>query len=81
MPPDLAEKAMELARLSDSTVVDLLRDALRAYEKQRIKHALDEMAAYAAMHNPHGYTEEDIPRLIKEVRSETPKYPYARNRP
>ena len=34
---------------------------------------LDELGEYAASRNPKGYTETDVPRLIKEVRAEMPR--------
>ena len=34
---------------------------------------LDELGEYAAGRNPKGYTEADVPRLIKEVRAEKPR--------
>jgi hypothetical protein len=33
---------------------------------------LEEIGEYAAKRNPGGYTEADVPRLVKEVRSEKP---------
>jgi hypothetical protein len=49
---------------------ELLREAFRAYHGQRIGAIFDEIGKYAATRNPHGYTEDDIPRLVKEVRAE-----------
>jgi hypothetical protein len=49
---------------------ELLREAFRAYHAQRIAAIFDEIGKYAATRNPNGYTEEDVPRLIKEVRTE-----------
>ncbi len=37
-----------------------------------VKMVLEEAIQYAATRNPQNYTEADIPRLIREVRSETP---------
>jgi len=49
---------------------ELFREALRAYSAQQARRTLDELGEYAASRNPKGYTEADVPRLIKEVRAE-----------
>jgi hypothetical protein len=43
------------------------------YSAQRARTTLDELGQYAAGRNPKGYTETDVPRLIKEVRVEKPR--------
>lgn len=70
MPPEMAEKAQSLARNQNRTMSELMREAFRVYQRDEISRLLDETAAYAATRNPNGYTEEDIPRLVKEVRAE-----------
>jgi hypothetical protein len=70
MPPEMAVAAESLAKRESRTMSELMREAFRTYEQDRIRRLLDETAAYAAKRNPHGYTEEDIPRLIDEVRAE-----------
>ena len=52
---------------------ELFREAFRAYSAQQAQRTLDELGEYAAGHNPKGYTEADVPRLIKESRSEKPR--------
>lgn len=49
---------------------DLFREALRSYEALKLPAWLENARAYAVTRNPQGYTEEDLPRLIREVRSE-----------
>lgn len=49
---------------------ELLREAFRVYNERQVARFIDEMGEYAKTRNPHGYTEEDIPRLIAEVRAE-----------
>ena len=49
---------------------ELFREAFRAYSAQQARRTLDELGEYAAGRNPKGYTEVDVPRLIKEVRAE-----------
>lgn len=70
MPPEMAERAQALARNQNRTISELMREAFRAYQRDEISRVFDETAAYAATRNPSGYTEGDIPRLIKEVRAE-----------
>jgi hypothetical protein len=70
MPPEMAAAAESLAKVENRSMSELFREALREYHRNRIGLLLDESAKYAATRNPNGYTEEDIPRLAKEVRSE-----------
>lgn len=70
LPPDMAKQAEAIAKRDSRTMSDLFREAFRVYQSQRIRKFLEEAAAYGATHNPYGYTEEDVPRLIKEVRAE-----------
>jgi len=70
MPPDMAAAAQALAKLENRTMSELMREAFRAYDKRQVARFIDEMGEYAKTRNPHGYTEEDIPRLIAEVRAE-----------
>ena len=70
MQPEMAASAQALAKQENRTMSELMREAFRAYHGQRIGAIFDEIGRYAATRNPHGYTEEDIPRLVKEVRAE-----------
>jgi predicted DNA-binding protein len=70
MPPEMAASAQFLAKKENRTMSELMREAFRTYQADAISRLIDETAAYAAAHNPNGYTEEDIPRLVKEVRAE-----------
>ena len=49
------------------------REAFRTYSAHQARTTRDELREYAAGHNPNGYTETDVPRLIKEVRAEMPR--------
>ncbi len=52
---------------------ELFREAFRVYDRQQSEAALAETSQRTPTYNPYnpmGYTEEDIPRLIKEVRAE-----------
>jgi len=70
LPLDLARSAESLAKRESRTVEEVVQDAVLAYSRQRSEAFWAEIAEYAATHNPMGYTEEDVPRLIKEVRAE-----------
>jgi len=52
---------------------ELFREAFRTYSAQQSRTMLDELGEYAAGRNPKSYTEADVPRLIKEARSEKPR--------
>ena len=70
MPPEMAATAEYRAKLENRTISELFREAFRAYDERQVAKFIDEMGEYAKTRNPHGYTEEDIPRLVKEVRAE-----------
>jgi predicted transcriptional regulator len=70
LPPELAKQAEAIARSESRTMSELFREGLRSLQRERIQRALLEAAAYGATRNPEGYTEEDVPRLVKEVRAE-----------
>lgn len=69
LPPDLAAKAESLARRDSRTMSELFREAFRTYYSQQAGKTLEEINRYAATRNPMKYTEGDVPRLIREVRS------------
>jgi len=66
----MAKQAETIARRDSRTMSELFREAFRAYQQGRTRKWLQEVGEYAASRNPKGYTEEDVPRLIKEVRAE-----------
>jgi CopG family transcriptional regulator / antitoxin EndoAI len=70
LPPDMAKQAEAIARRESRTMSDLFREALRALQQERTRKWLQEVGEYAATRNPDGYTEGDVPRLVKEVRAE-----------
>jgi hypothetical protein len=52
---------------------ELFRESFRVYDRQQSQAALAETRQRTSTYNPYNpmdYTEEDIPRLIKEVRAE-----------
>lgn len=70
MPPEMAKEAQLMAKKQSRSMSELMREAFRVYRNDEISRLLNETAAYAATRNPRGYTEEDIPRLINEVRED-----------
>lgn len=70
LPPDLAARAEAIAKQESRTISEVFREALRAYESLQLPPWLEKARAYAATRNPRGYTEEDLPRLIQEIRAE-----------
>ncbi len=73
LPPELAQKAEALAHRDSRTMSELFREAFRTYSAQQARTTLHDLGEYAAGRNPKGYTETDVPRLIKEVRAEKPR--------
>jgi hypothetical protein len=71
LPAELALKAEALAKRDSRTMSELFREAFRTYYAQQARRTLEEIGEYAASRNP-GYTEADVPRLIKEVRNDKP---------
>jgi CopG family transcriptional regulator / antitoxin EndoAI len=70
LPPELAQKAEALAKRDSRTMSELFREAFRAYYAQQARKTLEEIGEYAAGRNPSRYSDADVPRLIKEVRSQ-----------
>jgi len=70
MPPEMAAAAEFRAKQENRTMSELMREAFRSYDQIQVARFIDEMGEYAKTRNPHGYTEEDIPQLIAEVRAE-----------
>lgn len=79
LPPELAKRAEALAQRDSRTMSELFREAFRTYAAQQARRTLDEVGEYAAGRNPQGYTEADVPRLIREVRVERPRRRRARS--
>jgi len=73
LPPELAQKAEALAQRDSRTMSELFREAFRTYSAQQVRQAVKDSGEYAAGCNPKGYSEADVPQLIKEVRAEKPR--------
>jgi predicted transcriptional regulator len=73
LPPELAQRAEALAQRDSRTMSELFREAFRTYSAQLARRTLDDLGEYAAGRNLKGYAEADMPRLVKEARSEKPR--------
>lgn len=70
LPPALFEQAQALAREENRTMSELLREALRRYQRERFfEKARAHMEAVADKVGV--YSEEDVVRVIREFRRET----------
>lgn len=69
LPPPLFEQAMALAKEENRTMSELMREALRRYERERffekIRTKMQPAAERLGVH-----TEEDVVRVIHEFRQE-----------
>jgi CopG family transcriptional regulator/antitoxin EndoAI len=69
MPPPLFEQAQALAKQENRTMSELVREALRRYQRER---EWEEIQAYghAAAERAGVHTEEDVVNIIHEFRRE-----------
>jgi metal-responsive CopG/Arc/MetJ family transcriptional regulator len=70
-PEDLAVEVDEIARQESRNLSELFREAFRVYRMERVRRSLDADAAYARTRNRKPYTEADVTRLVREIRSAT----------
>ena len=75
MPDAQAKAAQDLARSENRTMSELVREALRNYEKQK---RAEITMKYRKKAEQRGITEADVVRIVKEFRGEERK---KRNRP
>jgi predicted transcriptional regulator len=69
LPPEMLAMAQEMARREHRTMSELVREALRQYERANF---WNDMNAYGtAMAAKRGLSESDVVRLVKESRAET----------
>jgi CopG family transcriptional regulator/antitoxin EndoAI len=67
LPPDMLKRAQSLAKKESRTMSELIREALRHYER---RSWWDEVNAYGrARAERQGIREEDVDRLIHESRA------------
>ena len=69
LPPALFEQAKALAKAENRTMSELLREALRSYQREQ---KLNRIASFGKMRAEMAgvQTEEDVVRLVREVRRE-----------
>ena len=68
LPPEMLARAEQLAKKENRTMSELVREALRNYEKHRW---WDEINAYGQTKaGERGLTEADVVPLVKQVRKE-----------
>jgi CopG family transcriptional regulator/antitoxin EndoAI len=69
MPPPLFEEAQVLAKQENRTMSELMREALRRYQRERLfEKVRTHMEAVADRIGVH--TEEDVVRVVREFRQE-----------
>jgi hypothetical protein len=81
IPADVYERLEKEAGLKGCSVPELIPDMLQAYRLGLLEKHWEEMRAVLASHPPTPYTEEDVPRLVKEVRKELAAERRLENRP
>jgi Arc/MetJ-type ribon-helix-helix transcriptional regulator len=67
MPEAQAKAAEQLAKAENRTMSELVREALRHYEKEKRRQAIDENRARM---ESLGIKEEDVVRIIRQWRKE-----------
>jgi metal-responsive CopG/Arc/MetJ family transcriptional regulator len=70
LPPQLAEQVERVAAAEHRTISELIRQAFRTYQVERARAALEQLQALANREGVPDYSEEDIERLVHEVRAE-----------
>jgi len=69
-PEPMASQVEAIAQKEGRTTSELFREAFRAYRTARRHSILDAARAEAATRGPSPYTEDDVERLVHEVRQE-----------
>jgi hypothetical protein len=65
----LAKQVDEVAKEESRNLSELFREAFRTYRMERVRRRLQADLEYARTRNPKGYTEDDVERLVDEVRA------------
>jgi metal-responsive CopG/Arc/MetJ family transcriptional regulator len=69
-PEDLAQQVEQVAQEESRNISELFREAFRAYRVDRAHRSLEKTRAEVHARSPQKYTEEDVERLVHEVRAE-----------
>jgi hypothetical protein len=59
-----------MARREHRTTSELFREAFRVYRAEQFRKLMDEMNEAGRRNNHNGYKEEDVERLVDEIRAE-----------
>ena len=70
LPADMAEQVLAAAKAESRTISELFREAFRTYRGQRIQALLKTSLEEGRRRKHQGYTQDDVERLIHEVRAE-----------
>ena len=70
-PEDLARQVDAVAKEESRNFSELFREAFRTYRMERVRRRLQIDHQYARTRNPKGYLEDDVERLVDEVRAKT----------
>jgi metal-responsive CopG/Arc/MetJ family transcriptional regulator len=65
----MARQVDEVAREESRNMSELFREAFRTYRMERVRRRLQADLEYARIRNPKGYTEDDVERLVDDVRA------------
>jgi len=68
-PEDLAGQVESVAKEESRNISELFREAFREYRAQRIHRKLEGARAEAASRGSVPYTEDDVERLVHEMRA------------
>jgi predicted transcriptional regulator len=78
LPPDMLKRAQSIAKKECRTMSELIREALRHYER---RSWWDDVNAYGrAQAERRGIREQDVDRLVHEVRASTHANTHANKR-
>lgn len=69
-PEDLAVQVEQVAKQESRNISELFREAFRTYRLERIQRKLAATRSAVAARNRTAYGEEDVERLVDEIRSE-----------
>jgi hypothetical protein len=65
----MARQVDEVAKEESRNFSELFREAFRTYRMERVRRRLQTDLEYARTRNPKGYAEDDVERLVGEVRA------------
>lgn len=68
-PEDMAKQVDQVAREESRNLSELFREAFRTYRMERLRRRFEADLQYARTRNPYRYTEDDVERLVDEVRA------------